>query len=572
MKYYFLFMCLILLHSTILVCAQETAEYSTISVKFIGIDKSISCQEDNSTHIYVCPSDLGHILVTKKYDDFIALGRGADKSTTRINIEQVHSTGKLLYAGTDNSSDDISSPKNIHDLIPKIEQVDSFFGINLLPNGNLDRTKGSAEFEKIASDFISENENNKEKIKSLYSQKNYTVTLDNGKKINCERETPPNSKATGDYANPIQCNFFNCDKVMIDGVEYDANLLYAPNTFTPSSVQLIDKNGIAPHRNILKITSEKSSIPIEDYSDRFDSNDIEEKNSIEEALPKNLERYGKSIALYRDDFFNQSITSNIKDCSKDDESLSRFISAKDKLLEKVANLELSEFIQILADGTIISQYLDKSKAASLRCYYDGVYLNNEAAKNLNLIDKNLHIDERKRKSISMNKANELFKEALSMKDINWQYKKDGCFARAHLMARRFEAEGVEVDKVWLKGALYIPGTDINWNYHVAPIVYVKDADGVTKKMVIDPALFDRPVSVEEWDKKIAKKTKKGSVITSFPFPDNAAEMERSSISFSTSNPFSPDENIRTTEKEKMQFAIETMEMYRDLGDGSGARP
>src|SRR5690606_559600 len=54
------------------------------------------------------------------------------------------------------------------------------------------------------------------------------------------------------------------------------------------------------------------------------------------------------------------------------------------------------------------------------------------------------------KTIDFETATRLFNQARAMDDISWNYKADGCYARAHLMARRFEAQGIHVDKVWIK--------------------------------------------------------------------------------------------------------------------------
>ena len=39
---------------------------------------------------------------------------------------------------------------------------------------------------------------------------------------------------------------------------------------------------------------------------------------------------------------------------------------------------------------------------------------------------------------------------------------------------------------------------MTWHYHVAPAVRVRGADGSVHDMVLDPSLFDRPATVEEW--------------------------------------------------------------------------
>ncbi|MBY0413677.1 MAG: hypothetical protein K2Q18_05910, partial [Bdellovibrionales bacterium] len=120
--------------------------------------------------------------------------------------------------------------------------------------------------------------------------------------------------------------------------------------------------------------------------------------------------------------------------------------------------------------------------------------------------------------------------------------------------------------------LYVPESGIRWNFHVAPIVYVKDDHNNIQKMVIDPSLFDRPVSVAEWDAKMTKETARGSVQTVFPFPENAALMERSAIAFSSSDPYKPresvpeadEEKMKENEKDKMEQANTTMAKYKGL--------
>jgi hypothetical protein len=39
---------------------------------------------------------------------------------------------------------------------------------------------------------------------------------------------------------------------------------------------------------------------------------------------------------------------------------------------------------------------------------------------------------------------------------------------------------------------------INWIYHVAPTVPVRGADGVIRRMVLDPAMAKSPITMEKW--------------------------------------------------------------------------
>jgi glutaminase-like protein len=107
-------------------------------------------------------------------------------------------------------------------------------------------------------------------------------------------------------------------------------------------------------------------------------------------------------------------------------------------------------------------------------------------------------------------------------DIPFDYPVNYCFARAHEMRRLMEAREPPVAsrKVWNfspnlrraggthdenrrlreDGALSVRhpamGTCL-WTYHVAPTVVVEGPDG-PRPMVLDPALFEGPVTIEEW--------------------------------------------------------------------------
>jgi len=44
-----------------------------------------------------------------------------------------------------------------------------------------------------------------------------------------------------------------------------------------------------------------------------------------------------------------------------------------------------------------------------------------------------------------------------------------------------------------------------WVYHVAPIVSVKYPNGQSELLVLDPSLFDHPVGIKEWKRKMKYK-------------------------------------------------------------------
>jgi hypothetical protein len=84
----------------------------------------------------------------------------------------------------------------------------------------------------------------------------------------------------------------------------------------------------------------------------------------------------------------------------------------------------------------------------------------------------------------------------------------GCEARAHVLARRLTEQGAKVRKIFAEGrllALARDGKYYAWQGHVATVVEVTDnVDGHsrTREMVIDPSLFDHPVTEAEWKSAI----------------------------------------------------------------------
>jgi hypothetical protein len=93
-------------------------------------------------------------------------------------------------------------------------------------------------------------------------------------------------------------------------------------------------------------------------------------------------------------------------------------------------------------------------------------------------------------------------------DIAFKFPVDGCYARAYLMNQRMVQMGLSPGKAWTFAAdpsdpLWVgtpnhPDGKVEWGYHVAPTVPVRGADGVVRDMVMDPSMFDHPVTVDEW--------------------------------------------------------------------------
>ncbi|MFX1469498.1 MAG: protein-glutamine glutaminase family protein [Promethearchaeota archaeon] len=113
--------------------------------------------------------------------------------------------------------------------------------------------------------------------------------------------------------------------------------------------------------------------------------------------------------------------------------------------------------------------------------------------------------------VSEARAQELFDDmnslscspcAPSSSCIPFKFPDDGCWARAHKMCYLMNQDGEDPEKVWIEDSLHVttsnhPNCSVSWRYHVAPTLTVSTSEGDVRR-VIDPSLFDNPVSVDVW--------------------------------------------------------------------------
>ena len=111
-------------------------------------------------------------------------------------------------------------------------------------------------------------------------------------------------------------------------------------------------------------------------------------------------------------------------------------------------------------------------------------------------------------AIEPDQAAAIFAEFRVAEELALRFPADGCYARTHLMVQRLLERGLVPLKVWAFAASTAdllwtdtpdhPGGRVEWSYHVAPVLVVRQPDGGLREMVLDPILFDRSVFVEEW--------------------------------------------------------------------------
>jgi len=110
------------------------------------------------------------------------------------------------------------------------------------------------------------------------------------------------------------------------------------------------------------------------------------------------------------------------------------------------------------------------------------------------------------RAVSVEQAQALFDTLAAAPDIPHDFVDDGCMFRAHVMAKRLEEAGVYSEKI-IRSPV---GGDLRINsskaalgftlamFHIAPVIYVRTAQGKIERRVIDPSLCKGPATEAEW--------------------------------------------------------------------------
>lgn len=111
--------------------------------------------------------------------------------------------------------------------------------------------------------------------------------------------------------------------------------------------------------------------------------------------------------------------------------------------------------------------------------------------------------------LSVGEAVALFDHLANMDHLAFDWAKEGCYARAHLMCREMQDLGHMPSKAWAfegcdgrLGMRQPSGVQIEWWYHVAPALPVVRPGGEVQICVFDPAIFDGPVPLAQWARAI----------------------------------------------------------------------
>jgi hypothetical protein len=110
--------------------------------------------------------------------------------------------------------------------------------------------------------------------------------------------------------------------------------------------------------------------------------------------------------------------------------------------------------------------------------------------------------------LSMEQVAMLFFLLSNIDSIAFKFPRDGCYARAQIMANLMSSLGATPQKAWTfasdpsdplwVNSPNVPEGKVEWGYHVAPTVQVTQPDGSVQSMVVDPSMYDHPVTLDQW--------------------------------------------------------------------------
>ena len=126
--------------------------------------------------------------------------------------------------------------------------------------------------------------------------------------------------------------------------------------------------------------------------------------------------------------------------------------------------------------------------------------------------------------LTLVQAVHLFDHLADLENIAHNMPQDACYARSHLMCREMQKLGLDAQKAWafeegdMISVHMADGKTLRWWYHTAPALDVELTDGSFEKMIFDPALFDGPVTKEEWCKLMGTSIEDAKILKFDEYP------------------------------------------------------
>lgn len=505
----------------ILVCAPL---YGQLIVTLDDQTVLENCKIDELKKKVICEENGKFALLNSSWGSAYSAVENLDGEIKLSEVGSITEGKRVLFKKANDNYPLARPPQSLETRLTQLKSIK--FNIEVMA---INAEKAPPGYAQALEKFQKVSKTELEKVSAVFESENLVAEMQDGTSANCKRLKAKDSKSS--------CHLYSCGK-------NDEN----EKVFLAAGIK-----EVLPLSDIVKVN--EGAIASIEPSKRVLTQDST-------VLNNNPNSYGyfEPGADELDNSFQIDKLARITDgCDKS--AAAAVLDGIENFNDKLKNKELIQFITLF-NGTLDSFFVLPSSVPEDGCYYNGRYYTDES---FTTAQRHVANDE---KALNLGTAQSLFQMAKEMKDMPWGYTADGCYARAHLMARRFEKLGYDVDKVWAKGDLRVGEGDDQtlWNYHVAPTLKVVDENGEEKRYVIDPSIMDGPVPVEEWTQKMAEQS--GSVVneTAFPFPKNAAAYKRVALSYSNSDAYWPYPDEKLTEDQRVKMAKKTLKTYQGYLD------
>lgn len=371
--------------------------------------------------------------------------------------------------------------------------------------------------------------------------------------------------------DPPHCSFTTCHNE-----KGESGLLYFSKTRSPQP-HFIKLSPIGNEQIILDqvkimegehLLYEDKNVPsqLSDKMKKEIENTSDDLFSPEMYYPEKVKKRQSFFEFYSDPRFFSMIEYQVKYCQSDQvkDQFRKIKNLRHELDQAFAEMEVTQLMMVV-DDILSSEFIPMSIAPKVGCFFNGILYTPKAFKKRHERDAYEPLAPSLQKSVTLAKANELFLRAKKMKDIPFEYRDDGCYARAHVMAKRFEAMGVFTQKAWIQGQIKVPGgQNDSWNFHVAPVIFVQESvDSPPIKYIIDPSIASSAIPLTEWRKMLVPEVLGETIETIFPFPENAKLVQRTAIAISSSDAYLIGDGPKLSAKEKMRNALLKLKQISD---------
>ncbi len=493
------------------------------------------CVSDQSEEMFHCLNDEGeNFLIKNKNWEFIALKKDSKGAYSPVEVYYISDKNDTpIFSASFNRHDleEEEKPRYQGPLNDYINNERYLYNDFFKDNDKKQINSGKERLDKFFKESKLEIEKKKRSIEEKIKSKKFRIKLKDGQEVKCTR------------SNRENCSLLNCEE---DAQGIERKILNPKSSFfiQLESFGFKSNQFTVPENTVLGLY-DNSGNELISYTESDSS-----VFSPEMLVPAKFKGNPRLFNDLKEPAYKSSLSHNLRGCEQ--KTINKFLDIYDQTQKDLRDASMLQYIDI-ANGILESNYINDESIPGSSCYYRGAYYSPPAYK------KALETAVMSKRTISMDRAQELLDLAAFRKDIAWDYTIDGCYARAHIMARLFEDQGVHVDKAWLRGSLQIPGQakGMNWGYHVAPLVYVEGANGEVQEMIIDPSISQKPITPKEWA-SIMNVNFDETQQVSYPTPTNTAFYNKTSYSVTNTNPYWPDYNDKLTEYDKESMAQETM--------------